>query len=320
MKKRGEKNIFIGGSLYSLLLYLLVAKSDDIEQTFFFFSNSMPNEVCQHFNKSYKLRCFKNKILKDIYFLFIKWLKYIRWPFLRTAKFYGADNIDLTFLLLGRKKITVIEDGVNTYKYEGEKVRINLLGRIIFGHMVEKRHFGQHEQAEEIILTGILPYTNPAKTPVRIIDIVNLWNSSSLSKQNLIRSVFNISDDDVAFISGRSSIVFTQPLSEDGIISEQEKIALYKKLIADADLNELVFRPHPREKTNYTLYFPNVLIFDKQIPFELMSLLGGEFKKVYTIFSTAVYSLPKDTLIVYGGTQMHPDLARTFGIVKWDGE
>ena len=40
MKKRGEKNIFIGGSLYSLLLYLLVAKSDDIEQTFFFFSNS----------------------------------------------------------------------------------------------------------------------------------------------------------------------------------------------------------------------------------------------------------------------------------------
>ena len=30
MKKRGEKNIFIGGSLYSLLLYLLVAKSDDI--------------------------------------------------------------------------------------------------------------------------------------------------------------------------------------------------------------------------------------------------------------------------------------------------
>ena len=66
MKKRGEKNIFIGGSLYSLLLYLLVAKSDDIEQTFFFFSNSMPNEVCQHFNKSYKLRCFKNKILKDI--------------------------------------------------------------------------------------------------------------------------------------------------------------------------------------------------------------------------------------------------------------
>ena len=41
MKKRGEKNIFIGGSLYSLLLYLLVAKSDDIEQTFFFVSISI---------------------------------------------------------------------------------------------------------------------------------------------------------------------------------------------------------------------------------------------------------------------------------------
>ena len=49
MKKRGEKTFLLVGSLYSLLLYLLVAKSDDIEQTFFFFSNSMPNEVCSSF-------------------------------------------------------------------------------------------------------------------------------------------------------------------------------------------------------------------------------------------------------------------------------
>ena len=315
-----EKNVItrtcICSSLYNLLLYLIETNIKDISETYFFFTCSMPNEVTRHFSNSYTEQGYKNKFLEIIYYSHIKYLKYIKWPFLKKVDIYGADHIKLAFSIVGNKKMTVIEDGVMTYKNTPIQ-RNGLFHRIAFGPLARTQYFGQHNQAKKIVLTGILPYNNQFHTPIQFININKLWESSSVEKRNFIMNVYNITTNDILALKGRTEIIFTQPLSEDNIISEAEKIALYQKLLKNTNYNNIIFRPHPRETTNYSKYFPNCYIYDKKIPFELLFLCGITFDKAYTIFSTIVYSLPKHTKIIFGGTQMHPNLVKKFGIVEY---
>lgn len=316
MEKNVITRIDICGSLYSLLLYLLTTNIKEISETYFFFSYSIPSEVSKHFQNLYIAKKYKNKLFEAIYYSFIKYFKYIRWPFLRHAEIYGADHLKLAFSLVGSRKITVIEDGVMTYKNIPIS-RNSFFYKIVFGPLATTKYFGQHNQANKIILTGILPYKNNFHIPIQYININNLWKCSSIEKQNFIKKIYNITNDDILIMKGRTEIIFTQPLSEDNIITESEKITIYKKLLKNTNYNNIIFRPHPRETTDYSKYFPNCYIYNKKLPFELLCLCGISFDKAYTIFSTIVYTLPKHTKIIFGGTKMHPNLVKKFGIIEY---
>lgn len=307
------------GSLYNLLLYLLVSKVEEIEKTFFYFSISIPRVVYENFQNYYKVKNIPFKILRWCYFSFIRFFRYFFWPFLLNVRYFGVDHIYITYAILGSHKMVVVEDGVATYCDEDSKVRRkNILKSIFLGPLSCKNHFGHHDQADSIILTGILPYRLTNGVKCISVDIRELWTNSSSEKQNLILNYFNISQEDIQFLKSRSKILFTQPLSEDGIITEREKIQLYKKLLGNIDYEDLVIRLHPRDKTDYHKYFCGSVIYDKQLPFELISFLDISFKVAFTIFSTAVYSLPSETLVIFGGTEMHPNLVRKFGVVHYE--
>lgn len=88
----------------------------------------------------------------------------------------------------------------------------------------------------------------------------------------------------------KSTLLLTQPLSEDGLISHEKKIALYQYLVNKYAIGLLYIKPHPRDKENWTEIFPNAQILGiPKIPFELYLLNEKmHFNRAITAFSTSI--------------------------------
>ena len=130
-------------------------------------------------------------------------------------------------------------------------------------------------------------------------DLKKLWDEKSHQEKESIVHIFNVSPAMLKTFEQKSVILITQPLSEDNIISEEEKIALYNSILTNYNIDEVVIKPHPREKTDWAKIFPMVPIISRQIPAELLSMMM-EPKNVCTFFSTAAFSLcPPERVDIY---------------------
>ncbi|MEG2256476.1 MAG: glycosyltransferase family 52, partial [Cetobacterium sp.] len=107
-------------------------------------------------------------------------------------------------------------------------------------------------------------------------------------------------------------ILFTQPLSEDNIITEEEKIEIYLKIIKKYPKDRLIIKTHPREKTNYKNIFKEYLVLDNPFPFEILNILDVKFNKAITLFSTAALGLGKEVEVDFYGTEVHIKILERF--------
>lgn len=90
-----------------------------------------------------------------------------------------------------------------------------------------------------------------------------------------------------------TTLLITQPLSEDSIISHRTKISIYKELIEKYGHGQIFIKPHPRETEDYNSIFKGCSIIRlNKIPLEILDLFPN-FKFTYgiTAFSTALESL-----------------------------
>ncbi|WP_449403062.1 polysialyltransferase family glycosyltransferase [Exiguobacterium artemiae] len=91
------------------------------------------------------------------------------------------------------------------------------------------------------------------------------------------------------------SIVFTQPLSEDGFESEKNKIEIYNNMIKMEVLNDslIFFKKHPRDETNYKFLNEknNVIILDSKFPSEIFLFFKIEFKVSLGLCTSAVENI-----------------------------
>ena len=92
-------------------------------------------------------------------------------------------------------------------------------------------------------------------------DLENLWDKKTKTEKNKIANIFNVTPKTLALLETKSVILITQLLSEDNIISEEEKIALYKSILNNYGLNSVVIKPHPREKQIGVQFFQTRLLF-----------------------------------------------------------
>lgn len=130
-------------------------------------------------------------------------------------------------------------------------------------------------------------------------DLKSLWKAKTTTEKEKIAAIFSVQPDELKLLEQKSVILITQPLSEDGIVSEEEKIALYKGILSNYDINDVVIKPHPREKTNWAKIFPNTPIIKRRVPAELLSMML-EPKNVATFYSTAAFSLcPPESVDIY---------------------
>ena len=129
-----------------------------------------------------------------------------------------------------------------------------------------------------------------------IFDVQKLWNNLSEGHKTKIATIFNMSAKDLNTASSRSVVLITQPLSEDNMMSESDKVELYSRIVNNYGAENVVMKPHPREKTNWANVFPNMPIIPRQIPVELLTKLVS-LNRVATFFSTAAFGSVSDDKI-----------------------
>lgn len=228
---------------------------------------------------------------------------------------YAQDNV-LDYYSFIPGKFSMLEDGTMTYleaesEYKKEKERsfFSRWRRKIKGKIAV---CGVSPKVEKVYLRGILPTPSCLQHKVEYMDIYALWEQKSTEEKRWILHFFDFQQKHLELLQSKKAILFTQPLSEDGVMTEEEKIEIYKKILEKEEMKELVIKVHPRETTDYTKYFVGISILREKTPFELYLLHGLKGKKVITLFSTAVYGLDNFEVIFYG-TNGNEDLINRFG-------
>ena len=108
------------------------------------------------------------------------------------------------------------------------------------------------------------------------------------------------------------TVLLTQTLP----IPDNDKIAIYKRMLEGSDLNKVLIKTHYAETTNYSEAFPEAEVINSPIPMQLFSLLGYSPRKVMTISSSAIAPFIKDGVdVVFLGTECDSRIAEKYGIM-----
>lgn len=171
--------------------------------------------------------------------------------------------------------------------------------------------YGRDKSIEKIFLQ------NPEKSPKDIINkVVKLdvnENYSFISKadRNSLFTIFKI--DDLKLSS--NVLLLTQPLSEDNIISENEKISIYQQYIEK--YNSVVIKPHPRDLTNYTDKLNgNFKIISKSFPIEILNYTDVKFDTLCTVCSGSVYNFAYPVNVDIYGTEHSKKMIKVLGVIR----
>lgn len=303
---KDKKNIVVVGTNYSFLISLLLL---DKKESFYIFCNKIDRKIYSKLNtkeKYYSKVYLESKSLKGIILYYYNYIKtQILLKKLKRNNFYVNDYLIETCFL---KEAYLLEDGTSNYLGE-VKLKKNLISflRLDFRGKI----FGYSSKIKKIFLTGLAPIPSEIKNKVEIINLHELWRKKTKLEQKEILKIFGLSSNILKIFSKRKIILFTQPLSEDKIITEEEKIKIYSKIIKNYCKEEIIIKTHPRETTNYKEFFPDLEILNLQIPYELLQILKVEPEIGVTLFSTAALRVSKQ--VDFYGTEVHPKIFKAFG-------
>lgn len=303
--------------MYSILIYLL--SNNYKKQTYCIIQgNGMDDKTVLKLKKYfYEVKVYKfgqEKKIKLIRFIlywfdFFKYFLYIKNIKKLVKIIYGNDNLSL-YILLKNMKINLLEDGMLNYTPQNWKRKTYL---ILKGLNKNYKPYGRENNVEKIYLTGLAPIPEEIAHKVEIINLKKLWDNKTSDEQNEILDIFSFDLNIKEKIKGRDIILFTQSLSEDNIITENEKIEIYLKIIKKYPKDKLIIKTHPREKTNYKNIFKEYLVLDNPFPFEILNLLDIKFNKAITLFSTAALGLGENVKVDFYGTEVHTKILERFG-------
>lgn len=323
------KKIFLVESIRELLIFLLI--SNQKEQRKFIFFDNFKSEIIENLNENIEiypsLKLSNNKI-KNI-FLKLKYLKNIRnnpkilnLKNKKKVEFYGYD-FSLMGIIFSEKKMNLIEDGFGFYKevnlFNEKKLsylKINRNLRRIMNYFLYKSKkyiYGLDTTIEKVFISSEfkdMPLPNEIRKKIEVLNLEELWNKKSKEEKEYILKIFGFVKPD---IKNMEILLLTQPLSEDGVLSEKEKIELYRKIAQNYSGEKIYIKPHPREKSDYKNIFNECIVIDRDFPIELFFLLGINIKRVVTIFSTSIFNKKNIANIDVYGTEVHQKIFRRYG-------
>lgn len=324
-----EKNYFYVNTVYGLLISLIYFGNE--EENIYFLESTIPEKIRNNLKNTVYIEDYKRKynirIIRyiKVYFRSRKLLNMIS----KIKKIYIQDHFEYGQFFLNNVKgeVFLIEDGTKNYnekilEYEYRrkyKIGTKIKNRILYLSKINYPIYGLSSKIKKIYLTGILPVPDKIKNKVEFINLEKKWESLSYKKKKTILDIFDINISEVEKLKKVEDkiLLVTQPLSEDGIISEEEKIKIYREIILKIKSGEIFIKAHPREITDYKEVFKefNINIVEKNFPIEIFMLLNLNFKEVVTIFSTAVLNF-STYKINFIGTKNYPKLYSKFGEIK----
>lgn len=320
------KQVLITPSPYTTLLYFLANDLDTLEDSAYFFvrvrrwSDEEKAKTREVLPNSYfvnqtglTIRFRNNAVLQKFYtalqlalkrmgpYLWLRATKNLRWPFLKTAEIWCYDNYSVIKALLGSRDYVFLEEGLFTYEnaeiYAGKASFFRKL-QIFLEAPFGVRGLATTNQAKRIILTGLaeIPKCYADKN-LDVVSMPELWAKSDPAKKAFIMKFFELSPEDVEAMKERDVILVDQPLADDGLITRDEQAEMLRKIIADYGASRVLLKTHYRSTMNYRELFPDVYVWDKLTPMELLTLCGVKFSQAVTVNSTAVLSFPEDMRI-----------------------
>ncbi|WP_041057412.1 glycosyltransferase family 52 [Vibrio owensii] len=212
------------------------------------------------------------------------------------------------FICYTSNRVKLYDDGEANYF----EVRRNIPH--IIKHYVFRIPFGGG-RSDSVIEVN---YRYPSKVPpsmrkhigckLKKIDIDFLESTLSLEQKTQLINVFS---ERLLCNRKNAVILFTQPFSEDRFIEEARKIEIYRDILESYIQSgcDIFIKPHPREKTSYSNFHPNVSVLPKLMPAEVLNLNKSyKFNTGIAIQSTALDNASYVTNKVTIGYERYPDL------------
>lgn len=317
-----KPRVFVTGSLWSLLIYLLYNDLEDIKRTHYFFTDKGIHATVRNNFKHHVVNISWDDnvhwFIVKFLFIFIPYINYIRWPYLLWCDMWGIDQGFAIQSIIGHNPYTLIEDGAIDYMVSRDlrKNKRDWFRRLLWGP-IYLHDLGRNSKCKRIILTQ--KATNERlKEKAEEINLHELWNQSSKEKKEFVLHAFNLTMDDVELMKMRRVILLTQPFSLDcSDISDEDQIKMYHEMIKPYGEENVIIKPHPRETMSYNGKIPGTIVLDKVIPFQLLELLGVSFDVAVTVCSTSVMGL-KDmgTKIDFKGTLIDKRIQDVYGTIQ----
>lgn len=127
----------------------------------------------------------------------------------------------------------------------------------------------------------------------KTLDLQKMQEGLTVEDQEKILSIF-MNGQEITISGNDNALLVTQPLSEDGLLSEAQKIKLYNNLLQQYASDCTVYiKCHPREKTDYRgKILPTFTEIPRRFPLEMLDLLKSiKFKRGITVFSGGLNNL-----------------------------
>lgn len=257
-------------------------------------------------------------------YIYINKLKYSK----KVKKYKNYEIYGYDFSTFGkifsRYDLNLIEDGIGYYEEILPKYKISKLKKIKqmiknFVYTCDCKDFGFNKRVKNIYLTSYFQnYNLPEKIERKkiLLNLKEMWNKKSKVEKDYIINIFGITREEIEILNKGTIILFTQPLSEIGLIDESLKIKIYSKILKKYPKDKVIIKPHYRETTDYNLYFPNYLLLKGKYPAELLDFISNNLERVITIYSTAVFSFNKYVKVDIYGTEVDIELYKRRGKIS----
>lgn len=323
------KKVFLYDQDRALLIFLLLVdlKKDEI----IYFSYRSKEKVLAKLKGKKIIIDGRNFIFKKrINFIF--WLKNFRKENKKLleeikenkVQLYGIDYLELAKRIFYDEPINVIEEGTVIFsplheknlKYKIKYFLIEVINFIFRNkERIESFDYDENNKVKKIYLTDNLCKELPLKIKKKgeIINLKNLWDKKTIEEKEYILNVFSVEKNILKKFSKKSIILVTQPLSEDNVITENEKIEIYSKILEKYKNSSIIIKPHPREITDYSKYFSNCYIMKEKYPIEILALLGIKIERIVTLFSGAAFGFEEGIKIDFYGTEVNEKIFKRFG-------
>ncbi|MBO2524451.1 MAG: hypothetical protein CW341_01935 [Bacteroidetes bacterium] len=323
------QNVCICVVIYPLLQYLLLNDLEICKHHTAYILDESISEKIRNKLPAYTFKAYSNKVWRKLVRAFQALTRDIRHPYLKKATIYAQDH-DIVSILIGKHDYYLLSDGpfiITRYFAEGNGLRQRAVAKAhslqgfieqaIYGKPFVWR-FGENEQCKRIYLAEKNDAPILRNKEVIVNSFQELWQQATAEKQQFILDVFDVTPEDCARLQSKPIVFFSQPMVGDQLLNDVEYVEVLQKIFDHYPHSELIIKTHPRDKFNYSKYFPDIDVFNKPVNLQLLSILSLSLKKAVTIFSTAVMDLPENVEIDWIGVDIHPKLLAFAGTDKVD--
>lgn len=316
MLSKSKKYICIVDATYALMLYMLYATDDMLQNTTYFVGATcgacnLPNKIIMP-----PIQPFTNKELLKYR---LKCLKYRRQ--LKHSQIYAQDHIYFAAPLIDNLPYIVLEDCPNFFVIREERKEIKFkptfrslwynlkVGRIYqryAGHNPWcKKRIITSEQDKELFENSNLSYEQ--------VSLRNLWDSASDYKKRYIQEVLSIPQIDLL---QKDVVIFSQPLTDDANLTDEELTNIFRPYVEEYGAKHILVKLHPRDHFDYKKAFPGITILSTKAPQQLLDIMGMKIQTAITVCSSAVSSMNKNCNVIWIGAEIDERIVRAYGHIK----